>query len=79
MVPETKGLSLEQVDQMLEETTPATSSTWVPRYTYADASARAEVAKATRGFRERGSDASQAGIEDGMEFQGFSTIVEDKR
>jgi hypothetical protein len=29
-VPETKGLSLEQVDMMLEETTPRTSSRWTP-------------------------------------------------
>jgi len=35
LVPETKGLSLEQVDRMLEETTPRTSSKWVPHTTYA--------------------------------------------
>jgi SP family sugar:H+ symporter-like MFS transporter len=35
MVPETKGLSLEQVDRMLEESTPRTSSRWVPHDTYA--------------------------------------------
>lgn len=35
-VPETKGLSLEQVDQMLEETTPRTSSKWKPHSTYAN-------------------------------------------
>jgi SP family sugar:H+ symporter-like MFS transporter len=35
MVPETKGLSLEQVDRMLEETTPRTSSKWVPHETFA--------------------------------------------
>jgi len=33
-VPETKGLSLEQVDKMLEETTPRTSSKWVPHDTF---------------------------------------------
>ncbi|KAJ6196178.1 hypothetical protein J3E72DRAFT_421278 [Bipolaris maydis] len=32
LVPETKGLSLEQVDRMLEETTPRTSSKWVPHH-----------------------------------------------
>lgn len=31
LVPETKGLSLEQVDRMLEETSPRHSSKWVPR------------------------------------------------
>jgi MFS family permease len=35
-VPETKGLSLEQVDRMLEETTPRNSAKWVPHTTYAD-------------------------------------------
>ncbi|KAI0810543.1 general substrate transporter [Xylaria sp. FL0064] len=34
LVPETKGLTLEQVDMMLEETTPRTSAKWRPRITY---------------------------------------------
>jgi hypothetical protein len=34
-VPETKGLSLEQVDKMLEETTARTSSKWKPHETFA--------------------------------------------
>jgi len=38
MVPETKGLSLEQVDCMLAETTPRTSVKWMPSSTYADSS-----------------------------------------
>lgn len=36
-VPETKGLSLEQVDRMMEETTPRTSSKWTPHETFAGA------------------------------------------
>lgn len=35
LVPETKGLSLEQVDRMMEETTPRTSAKWVPHETFA--------------------------------------------
>ena len=35
LVPETKGLSLEQVDRMLEETTPRTSAKWRPTKTFA--------------------------------------------
>lgn len=35
MVPETKGLTLEQVDKMLEETTPRTSAAWKPTTTFA--------------------------------------------
>jgi hypothetical protein len=34
LVPETKGLSLEQVDQMMEETNPRNSSKWVPSRTF---------------------------------------------
>lgn len=36
LIPETKGLTLEQVDRMLEETTPRTSARWVPKTTYAE-------------------------------------------
>jgi sugar porter (SP) family MFS transporter len=35
LVPETKGLSLEQVDRMMEETTPRTSAKWKPHSTFA--------------------------------------------
>lgn len=35
LIPETKGLSLEQVDRMFEESTPRTSAKWVPHSTYA--------------------------------------------
>jgi sugar porter (SP) family MFS transporter len=35
LVPETKGLTLEQVDRMFEETTPRKSSRWQPHSTYA--------------------------------------------
>lgn len=35
LVPETKGLSLEQVDNMLKETTPRNSTKWVPHSTFA--------------------------------------------
>jgi Sugar (and other) transporter len=35
LVPETKGLSLEQVDKMLEESSPRTSTKWVPHSTFA--------------------------------------------
>ncbi|KAF8817040.1 general substrate transporter [Phlegmacium glaucopus] len=34
LVPETKGLTLEQVDQMFEETTPRLSANWKPRTTF---------------------------------------------
>lgn len=34
-MPETKGLSLEQVDKMLEEVTPRKSASWKPHSTFA--------------------------------------------
>ncbi|PVH87470.1 putative glucose transporter rco-3 [Cadophora sp. DSE1049] len=37
LVPETKGLSLEQVDRMMEESSPRTSAKWVPHETFASA------------------------------------------
>jgi hypothetical protein len=35
LVPETKGLSLEQVDKMMEESSPRTSAKWRPTKTFA--------------------------------------------
>ncbi|KAF2670165.1 putative glucose transporter rco-3 [Microthyrium microscopicum] len=35
LIPETKGLSLEQVDRMMEESTPRTSAKWRPSETFA--------------------------------------------
>jgi SP family sugar:H+ symporter-like MFS transporter len=35
LVPETKGLTLEQLDKMMEETTPRTSAKWKPTTTFA--------------------------------------------
>ncbi len=35
LVPETKGLSLEQCDRMLEESSPRNSAKWVPHSTFA--------------------------------------------
>lgn len=46
LVPETKGLSLEQVDRMLEETTPRTSTKWVPSSTFAGKEQREDSEKA---------------------------------
>lgn len=36
LIPETKGLTLEQVDRMFEETTPRKSAKWVPSSSYAN-------------------------------------------
>ncbi|KAL8280272.1 hypothetical protein RQP46_007386 [Phenoliferia psychrophenolica] len=50
LVPETKGLSLEQIDQMMNETTPRTSASWRPTTTYA---AEAGATAANVAFREK--------------------------
>ena len=44
LVPETKGLSLEQVDKMMEETTPRTSAGWKPTTTFASQRAAEKTA-----------------------------------
>ncbi|CEJ79814.1 Putative General substrate transporter [[Torrubiella] hemipterigena] len=53
LVPETKGLSLEQVDKMMEETTPRTSAKWKPTTTFANANYLDE--KAIQDAERRGS------------------------
>ncbi|KAL1617395.1 hypothetical protein SLS56_011011 [Neofusicoccum ribis] len=78
MVPETKGLSLEQVDQMLEETTPITSSRWVPHYTFADEATRADVAKATGVTKHTEDTEHTRRLGNGIEFLEFNSIVEGK-
>ena len=40
LVPETKGLTLEQVDKMMEESTPRTSAKWKPTKTFAGSVAK---------------------------------------
>ncbi|KAH7112951.1 general substrate transporter [Dendryphion nanum] len=42
-VPETKGLSLEQVNRMLEETTPRNSTKWVPHTQYANEASKEDA------------------------------------
>lgn len=43
LVPETKGLSLEQVDMMLEETTPRNSAKWSPHATFTGGPMKSDV------------------------------------
>ena len=47
LVPETKGLSLEQVDKMMEESTPRTSAKWKPTSTFAGGQHGAVLDKGT--------------------------------
>ncbi|KAK5627155.1 hypothetical protein RRF57_002870 [Xylaria bambusicola] len=62
LIPETKGLTLEQVDRMLEETTPRTSSKWKPHdvYTAEAGSEDGPVAKAPNGNVDDGDDDKHA-------------------
>ncbi|KAJ2958247.1 hypothetical protein NQZ79_g6160 [Umbelopsis isabellina] len=45
LVPETKGLTLEQVDQMLDETSPRKSAGWKPTTTFVNELARTDNAE----------------------------------
>ena len=53
LIPETKGLTLEQVDQMLAESSPRTSAKWTPHTTFAAEMGMTEKSKA--GHIEHGS------------------------
>ena len=55
LVPETKGLSLEQVDRMLEETSPRTSAKWVPHSTFA-----ADMGLVNRSENKSGDETAEA-------------------
>jgi hypothetical protein len=55
LVPETKGLTLEQVDTMMEESSPRTSAKWRPTKTFAEqmASDRGVIEKEVIADHER--------------------------
>lgn len=56
LVPETKGLSLEQVDSMLKETSPRHSNKWVPHSTFSghgETSSIGSTEKASVGARHK--------------------------
>ena len=55
LISETKGLSLEQVDRMLEESTPRTSASWRPKTTWAG----------VEGHRESGDQSEKISTENG--------------
>lgn len=52
LVPETKGLSLEQVTRMLEETSPRRSAAWTPSLTEVDKGEKSETGKVGLEHRE---------------------------
>jgi hypothetical protein len=54
LVPETKGLSLEQVDRMLEEVTPRKSRSWAPHSTFASEMGLVEKGLTLAGTGEKG-------------------------
>jgi hypothetical protein len=58
LVPETKGLSLEQVDKMLEEVTPRNSRGWVPHSTFASEMGLVEKGIPAPGFGGKVADSS---------------------
>lgn len=50
LVPEMKGLSLEQVDKMMEEVSPRKSAAWKPTTTFAQEMRRINAAKANNDY-----------------------------
>lgn len=60
LVPETKGLTLEQVDKMLEESTPMTSAKWKPHNTFAQEMGMTEKSVETGGQEHHESTAQAA-------------------
>jgi hypothetical protein len=52
LVPETKGLTLEQVDRMLEESSPRTSAKWVPHSTFAADMGFADSTESEKAIKE---------------------------
>ncbi|KAF5380219.1 hypothetical protein D9757_008240 [Collybiopsis confluens] len=52
LVPETKGLTLEQVDQMMAETTPRTSAGWRPTKTFAQEMGMVEAEEGKQSGRD---------------------------
>jgi len=50
LVPETKGLSLEQIDKMMEESSPRTSAKWRPTKTFAEAMSKTADGKLATEF-----------------------------
>ena len=77
LIPETKGLTLEQVDQMLEETTPRTSAKWIPHQTFAHEMGFAEFGPAVEDpktvFMEHTDDNSKIAPHPGVYPTGVST------
>jgi hypothetical protein len=59
LVPETKGLSLEQVDRMLEEVSPRHSCKWVPHSTFAAEMGLVEKGVPLQGTAELGDSAQE--------------------
>ncbi|KAL1970729.1 hypothetical protein VTN77DRAFT_4373 [Rasamsonia byssochlamydoides] len=57
LIPETKGLTLEQVDKMLEESTPMTSHKWKPHDTFAREMGLAEKSVETGEHQENVAEA----------------------
>ncbi|EHL02212.1 putative glucose transporter rco-3 [Glarea lozoyensis 74030] len=58
LVPETKGLSLKQVDRMLEQTNPRNSAKWVPTSTFA-----AEAGMVKQSHTMTAAEHKEAGLE----------------
>ena len=66
LVPEMKGLTLEQIDKMMEEVSPRKSRNWMPKTTFVAELARRDVEKSRQQWRDVNAATNTAGLEGGM-------------
>lgn len=67
LVPEMKGLTLEQIDKMMEEVSPRKSKKWMPKTTFVAELARRDVEKSRQQWRDvNAATTTGGGLESGM-------------
>ena len=65
LVPEMKGLTLEQIDKMMEEVSPRKSRKWMPKAAFVAELARRDVEKSRQQWRDVNAATTTAGLEGG--------------
>lgn len=65
LVPEMKGLTLEQIDKMMGEVSPRKSKKWMPKTTFVAELARRDVEKSRQQWRDVNAATNTGGLEGG--------------
>ncbi|KAK3487850.1 uncharacterized protein B0T23DRAFT_216214 [Neurospora hispaniola] len=77
LVPEMKGLTLEQIDNMMEEVSPRKSKKWMPKTTYVAELARRDAEKSRQQWRDvHAATNTTGGLESGMMGGGYQEANE---